>query len=153
MAHTHALHSTAALCHLGQSPNDARRPRSVQQSCPPRARLSIASSLLSNTTAIPLNTTVQRISFVLIYDCREAPPLALRASLPTVGSPSLHVGAPRSGRFGRLRVGLRPTRGRSPSPLTPWLAASCGPAAAGRHFAPQPERLSMQLSDIEVPHC
>src|SRR5438552_1413021 len=85
LAHTHALRCTAVQRRLGQSPNDARRPRSVQQSCPPRARLSSISTLLLYMTALPLNKNIQRIYSVLLYHCRVSPPLTLRASLPAIG--------------------------------------------------------------------
>ncbi len=136
LAHTHALRCTAVQRRLGQSPNDARRPRSVQQSCPPRARLSSTSTLLSDTTALPLNKNMQRINSVLLYHCRVSPAL-------TLGLRSQPSAAPRftSGRLGLVASGRRqsasgrraPLAGIPPLTLLP-ARGYLWPACGGHHL-------------------
>src|SRR5262245_64065571 len=79
LAHTHALQRTAVRLRLGQSPNDARRPCSVQHSCPPQARLSIASTLLSHSTALPLSIVARECTIAVGH---IAPPMVGQAVPP-----------------------------------------------------------------------
>jgi hypothetical protein len=79
-------------------------------------------------------TTEQRISTdtrCTGFHCRVSPTLTLRASLPASAAPTLrveHLGLVAAGRW---QSALQADARRSPSPLTPWLAASGGPPAAG----------------------
>ena len=86
LTHTHSLCPTIAVQTSGQSPIDARRARLTPRCSILRARLPTTSTLITKETPVPLNTNNHRIQTVLVFDCRVSPPLALRASLPAVGS-------------------------------------------------------------------